>query len=176
MLTPTAAGGFRRLVSSRHFRLWLGVFVWIGVIGAVSSPVRLPTGNESETSVALLLQTIATSQTIFATSCGNGGYATSIDQLTTPPPGSSDAFFDRTALDRLARYYAVTLFASPNARAPTDCHGHPTAIVFTATAVPKVFGEIARHSFALDRQGTIWYSESPIAPTEPFDKNARRLN
>lgn len=168
---------WRRSLRSRHLGLFLAVVVWISLISAVSQPVRLPTRiGKPETSAWLILRTIALSQTMFATSCGNGGYATSIDQLTTPPPGSSDAFFDRTGLDRLARYYAVTLFASPNAGAPTDCHGHPTAIVFTATAVPKVFGEIARHSFALDRQGTIWYSESPIAPTEPFDKNARRLN
>jgi hypothetical protein len=118
---------------------------------------------------------LAASQIMFTTTCGNGGYAASIDQLTTPPPGSSDAFFGRTGLDRLAPYYTVTLIPAA-AGGPSDCNGHPTSRAFTATAVPNVFGESGRQSFVVDRAGTIWSSDSPVAPTEPFDSTGKRLN
>ena len=166
----------RRSLRSRHPGLFLAVLVWISLFSAVSQPVRLPTRiGKPETSAWLILRTIAASQTMFATSCGNGGYATSIDQLTTPPPGSSDAFFDRTSLDRLAPYYTLTLIPA-RAGGPNDCNGHPTSRAFTATAVPNVFGESGRQSFAVDRDGTIWSSDSPVPPTEPFDRTGKRLN
>lgn len=167
----------RRSVKSRHLGLFLAVLVWIGLISAGASPVRLPTRiGKPETSAAVILRTIAASQIMFATSCGNGGYARTLDQLATPPPGSSDGFFDRAAIDRLAAFYTVTLLPGRDGSGPKDCHGHPTSRAFTATAVPNVFGESGRRSFAVDRDGTIWSSDSPVPPTEPFDRTGKRFN
>jgi hypothetical protein len=169
-------GGLYSFITRQSVRLTLMVLLLIGVIAGLSGTVRSPTRTgRPETAAAVLLRTIVASQILFTTSCGNGGYARSFDQLATPPPGSSDAFFDRTGLDRLAPYYTVTLIPA-RAGGPNDCNGHPTSRAFTATAVPNVFGGTGRRSFAVDRDGTIWSSDSPVPPTEPFDRTGKRLN
>ena len=129
----------------------------------------------SGVSVALLLRVIWTGQILFATTCGNGGYARSIDALSTPPPGSSDGFLESESLDRLGRDYVLTLTASAS-WGPIDCLGRSTATSFSVSAVPKVFGETGRRSFTLAADGVIWYSESAVAPTAPFQLTGKRMN
>jgi hypothetical protein len=132
--------------------------------------------HERETSAMVLLRTLAASQILFETSCGNGGYARTIDQLAAPPPGSTDAYWDASALKKVSRSYVVTLNASVDASGPADCHGQPTSRSFHATAVPIVFGKSGSHSFTVGRDGALWYSETAVAPTEPFEQTGKRIN
>jgi hypothetical protein len=151
------------------------VAVFLAIAAYLAGPARSPTSSgEAATSAAMLLRMLAASQVMFASSCGNGGYARTFDQLATPPPGSSDGFFDHGRLDRIRRTYTVALL--PAATGPTDCNGHPTSGSFTATAVPLNFDKFARRSFTLDPSGRLWYSESRTAPTEPFEKTGKPLN
>ena len=123
---------------------------------------------------ASFLKTLAASQLMFDTSCGNGGYAATIEQLVTPPPGSSDGFLDKAAIEDSARRRTITLVPAERT-GPLDCHGRPTTRSFSATSVPKGI-ESGRRSFTLAADGTIWYSESAVPPSEPFEKTGKKFN
>lgn len=130
--------------------------------------------SHGDASAAVFLKMIWTGQRLFATACGNAGYATSIAELAVPLPGSSDGFLNPESLERVTRDYVVQITSTEYG--PIGCLGRPTAHGFIVTAVPIVFGESGRRrSFTLAPDGTIWYSESAIAPTEPFDVTGKKL-
>jgi hypothetical protein len=151
------------------------VAVFLAVLGFTTSKLRSPEGSaETEMSVAMFLRVLGAGQTMFHASCGNGGYARTFEQLAMPPPGSSDGFIARSRADRLSRRFVVTL--TPGGDGPNDCNGRPTSATFSATAVPVEFGRTGVRSFTLDSGNRIWYSQSPIAPAEPFEKTGKLLN
>lgn len=165
-----------RSVMSQSCRVWLAVPVIIGALSSISTPLRSPelTGRP-ETSATMRLRILAASQELFASSCGNGGYAVTLNQLATPPPGSTDAFLPAPATESHWHGYVFQLIPAGVA-GPRDCHGRPTSRSFSATAVPIVFGESGRRSFTVVPDGTIWYSETSVAPTEPFERSGNRIN
>ena len=65
----------------------------IGIIAAIAVPGLLRarmSGNEA--SAIGSIRTISSAEATFASSCGSGGYATVMDDLATPPTGSTTAF------------------------------------------------------------------------------------
>jgi hypothetical protein len=149
-----------RLPQHRHLRFWLMVVVMIGLIGTVSVPVRMPDLiNQREGSGRVVLQMLSISQKEFAASCGNGGYARTIEKLAAPPSGSSDGFLDGAMVTQASRHYVITLTGSGTS-GPLDCFGEPTVRSYSATAVPLVLGESGRRSFTLKPDGTISSTES----------------
>lgn len=148
------------------------MFVLLSVFGT-RVPVRAPSERREMTAM-VFLKVLAVSQRGFEASCGNGGYARTVEQLATPPPGSSDAFIDPASLENVKRNYVVTI-TSTGSTGPVDCNGRPTARSFSATAVPIIFLESGRRSFTLAEDGTVWYSESAVAPTEPFERSGKRI-
>jgi hypothetical protein len=160
----------------RTFLLVPPMIALISVFAELSGGPQRNPAHEHETSAMMLLGVLAAGQVMFETSCGNGGYARTIDQLAAPPPGSSDGFVDASALKKVSRSYVVTLTASVDASGPADCHGRPTSRSFQATAVPAVFGKSGSHSFTITRDGAIWYSETAVAPSAPFEQTGRRIN
>jgi hypothetical protein len=132
-------------------------------------------GEQRATDAAMFLRILASSQVLFQTSCGSGGYARALEQLLTPPPGSSDGFLDRSSIEKVDRSHTITLIPAERT-GPLDCHGRPTAHSFSATAVPLVFLEGGRRSYTLAPDGTIWYSESAVPPSEPFARSGKRIN
>jgi prepilin-type N-terminal cleavage/methylation domain-containing protein len=65
----------------------------IGIIAAIAVPGLLRariSGNEA--SAIGSLRTITSAQHVYSSSCGGGGYATSLDDLALPPTGGGPAF------------------------------------------------------------------------------------
>ena len=157
----------------RTFLLVPPMFVLLSVF-ATHGPHR-DSGEQSATTAAIFLRILSASQIMFQTSCGNGGYARTLEQLFTPPPGSSDGFLDRSSIEKVDRSHTITLIPAERL-GPLDCHGRPTAHSFSATAAPIIFLESGRRSFTLAPDGMIWYSESAVPPSEPFERSGKRIN
>ena len=65
----------------------------ISIIAAIAVPGLLRSKmTANETSAAIALRTTATSQVMYSTSCGNGGFAATYLILGAAPPGSNDGF------------------------------------------------------------------------------------
>jgi hypothetical protein len=127
-------------------------------------------GEASPDAAALsALVRLQSAQTMFAASCGNGGYAASIDEPTQAPPGSSDrGFLPPDALQETN--YRFTLRPKPGAPAgPTSCLGQPSQTDYYASAEPLAFGISGRASFATDSANVVWRINGPTAPVPPWE-------
>jgi type IV pilus assembly protein PilA len=145
----------------------------ISIIAAIAVPSLLRSKmTANETSALASLQAINKAEMLYATSCGNGGFAASIAVLGTPPPGTTEAFLsaDLTqAATPLKSGYVFTLTAGTGAATgPNDCNGTPTQTAYYTTAVPQTFGSTGGRSFATNQGQTVWQVNAAAAPTEPF--------
>ena len=65
----------------------------ISIIAAIAVPGLLRSRmTANETSALASLQAINKAEMLYATSCGNGGFAASVTVLGTPPPGTTEPF------------------------------------------------------------------------------------
>jgi hypothetical protein len=136
--------------------------------------VRMP-GSLPEPSVQAItaLQSIQKAQRLYATACGNGGYAPSIEDLIDPIPGTSTGLLQENFAKRGSPSYALSVVpGASGAEGPRDCRGHLTVTHFYAAAVPPAASR-SRRSYAMTQEGTIWQVEGGSAPTEPFRSPAR---
>jgi type IV pilus assembly protein PilA len=145
----------------------------ISIIAAIAVPGLLRSkATANETSALASLQAINKAEILYATACGNGGFATTFAVLGTPPPGSGEAFLgaDLTqAPTPLKSGYSFTLAPGAGSNAgPNDCNGTATQTTYYATAVPQTFGTTGARSFATNASQTVWQVNAAAAPTEPF--------
>jgi len=161
-------GSQRRLV----FAVAGSLFLPFVFAGTVQMPGSLPA---PWVQAITALSSIQKAQRLYATACGNGGYASSIGVLLDPVPGTSTAFLS----EHFARYapgdYVVTVAPGADTAAGTlDCHGNRTVSRFYASAVPAARSR-AQRSYATTQDGTIWQVKGPSAPAEPFHSPATRI-
>ena len=139
---------------------------------SASRVIRAPAMGGQTTAMGLL-RAIDSAQAIFAASCGGGGFAQSLDDLSRPPRGA-DAGFLPPALQRLGvpvHGYIVTLH--PGAGAGTVWSSRQTCKGTCADTVSSYFAEAhpvqaarGRRSFAIDARGAIFVNDAgtPIQP------------
>ena len=153
----------------------------ISIIAAIAVPGLLRsrmTGNE--TSAITSLKHITVGQVQYSTTCGNGGYATSLPVLLAPPGGAGTEGYISADLGQSATPiksgYTFTLQAGANAGAgPTDCNGTATSTSFYATGTPMTFGSTGSRAFATNASNTVWYLAAATPPTEPFGAPAATI-
>jgi type IV pilus assembly protein PilA len=169
-----------RRAAERGFTLieLLIVVAIISIIAAVAVPNLLKSKQSgNEVSAAASLGAISKAQVMYSVSCGGGAYATTLPQLGTPSPGTTESYLsaDLTASATAAKAgYNITM--GPGAGAspgPNDCNGSATQTAFYATAVPQTFGQTGSRSFAINSAGTVWMNFGAAAPTEPFGPPAQ---
>jgi prepilin-type N-terminal cleavage/methylation domain-containing protein len=135
----------------------------IGIIAAIAVPGLLSArmaGNEA--SAIGSLRAIVSGQASFSSSCGNGGYATSLEDLGTAPDGGT-AFIspDLGKADPVTKSgYEVLLEAGEGgvevAAADATCNGVVAQSAYFASAVPQTPDGTGRRYFATDTRGTIF--------------------
>ena len=152
----------------------------IALVPGMSATVQSPSAMEANaTSAILTLRAILSGQVTYAVSCGNGGYATSLKVLATPPPGSRDGFLSpqlKPEQPERSGYQFSLAAGAKSEPATTDCAGNKTVTKFYATATPLKLGATGARSFAANDAGTIWVLEGGVAPKEPFGPPAKPLS
>ena len=148
----------------------------IGIIAAIAVPGLLRarmSGNEA--SAIGSLRAINSGQAAYSSSCANGGYARSLEDLSKPPAGSTQGFIspDLGVNGGTKSGYALTLAAEAAAldigTIANTCNA-PAAIPassYWGKADPVTAGGTGTRYFATDTRGTIFYSAAVIANPIP---------
>jgi type IV pilus assembly protein PilA len=146
----------------------------IGIIAAIAVPGLLRarmSGNE--TSAIGSIRAINTAQVNFSASCAQGGYATTLDDLATPPTGTTETFIsaDMATNGVVKSGYTVTVTGG-TATGLTACNAALPTQTYWASAVPQSASTGTRH-FGGNQNGTVWQSSAAItgvqtgAPASP---------
>jgi type IV pilus assembly protein PilA len=149
------------------------VIAIIAIIAAISLPglmrARLA-ANES--SAIASLRTIGSAQATFASSCGAGGFAQSLEDLGEPPTGTNFSFIPPEVAGGEKSGYALVLVGGqgdPIAEPDVTCNGASagTRSSFLATANPIVDGRSGVRAFGIDRTNTLRWTATPEGITDP---------
>jgi type IV pilus assembly protein PilA len=145
----------------------------IAVLVAIAVPQLLRArlaANESSGIAAL--RAISSSEANYATTCGNGGYATDLADLVKPSPSSGHGFLSPDLSVNGVRKSGYILAVAKNADPGTadvvlptcNAAGSPRATSFYANAIPVSPGATGNRYFATDTPGTIYVSVGVALP------------
>ena len=135
----------------------------IGIIAAIAVPGLLRarmSGNEA--SAIGSMRAINSSQVTYAASCGGGGYATDLGDLSKAPTAGGDPFIspDLNANGVVKSGYTLQLNAGVGAiavlAAASTCNNTASQSTYHATATPATKGQTGTRSFATNNSGTIY--------------------
>ncbi len=151
----------------------------IGVVAALATPGLLRArmaGNEA--SAIGSIRAINSGQMTFASTCGMGGYASTLDDLFKPPP-SGPGFIspDLATNGSIKSGYVFALAASQSAVTVTPGAGtcntsaNPAVSSYFVTADPLAFGETGSRYFASDNRGAIFQNVANAPLVEPLAPN-----
>jgi prepilin-type N-terminal cleavage/methylation domain-containing protein len=141
------------------------VVAMIGVLATIAFPILLRARISSNEGVAVAsLRTIHSAQAAYASTCGSGGYAQSLEDLALKPPGAQVAFIQEpyTVNGVLMNGYIANVMAANGAITVLDngntCNGAADDAVtgFVAERHPISIGGTGVRSFAIDTQGVLY--------------------
>ena len=142
----------------------------IGIIAAIAVPGLMRarmSGNEA--SAIGSLRAINSAQSTFASSCGQGNYAGSLDGLAQPPTGGTGDGFISADLGVAAPVksgYSITFAAGTATPAgPVSCSPATLILDYVVSADPLQLGSTGQRSFVSSQAGTIWQDTSGTAMT-----------
>ena len=150
------------------------VVAMIAVLATIAFPILLRARISSNEGVAVAsLRTIHSAQAAFASSCGSGGYAQTLEDLAKPAVGSSVAFVQApyTVNGVLQNGYHASVMAADGANVvlpkAMTCNGSDSDAMtgFIAERHPQSIAETGVRSFAIDTQGTMYMRQDG----EPID-------
>jgi type IV pilus assembly protein PilA len=141
----------------------LMVVAIIGIIAAIAIPSLLRSRlSANEASAIASVRSISSAQSAYAASCGWGYYATTLEDLATPPPGGGPFVGPDLATSNVVKSAYIVNMASDGAApasVPTACNGAALGTGYHVTAVP-VAGHGERE-FGTNVTGTIYFTVLP---------------
>ena len=149
----------------------------IGIIAAIAVPGLLRarmSGNEA--SAIGSVRAINSGESTYSSSCGGGGYAQKLADLSKAPAGSAAAFVspDLATDPSTKSGYTVSLAletgAANVAAAAATCNAAANASVasYWTGAVPVTVGSTGGRSFASDTRGTLFQDNTGAAIANPI--------
>ena len=141
------------------------VVAMIAVLATIAFPLMLRARVTSNEGVAVAsLRTIHSAQAAFASTCGAGGYAQSLEDLALKPVGSTVAFITDPYNTNgvLVNGYIASVMAASGATtllpAANTCNNSADDAVtsFVGERHPRAIGETGVRSFAIDTQGAMY--------------------
>jgi prepilin-type N-terminal cleavage/methylation domain-containing protein len=159
----------------------------IGIIAAIAIPGLLRarmSGNEA--SAIGSLRAVNSAESVYASSCGGGGFAIKLADLALTPPNSTAAFIspDMATDPVIKSGYTVSLAIDATAgvnaavtAAVSTCNVSSVAAVssYWSSAVPVSLGSTGQRSFASDTRGTIFSDSTGGAIANPLVASATVL-
>jgi type IV pilus assembly protein PilA len=145
----------------------------IGILVAIGVPQLLRARlAANEASGIAGLRAISSSEANYATTCGNGGYATDLADLVKPSPASGHGFLSpdlaANGVHKSGYILAVAKNADPataDVVLPTcNAAASPRATSFYANAIPVSPGATGNRYFATDTPGTIYFTLGAAVP------------
>jgi prepilin-type N-terminal cleavage/methylation domain-containing protein len=147
------------------------VVAMISVLATIAFPILLRARITSNEGVAVAsLRTIHSAQAAYASTCGAGGYAQTLEDLALKPTGSTVGFVTDpyNANGVVVNGYVASVMAASGANtllpAADTCNGSAddavTAFVGERHAVSV--GETGVRSFAIDTQGTMYMRQDGV--------------
>lgn len=148
----------------------------IGIIASIAIPGLLKarqSGNEA--SAIGTLRSVNSAQAIFASSCGSGGYSSTLAALVLAPP-AGQPFVGADLAGGLKSGYALTITVSavPGGNtvitpAAQTCNAAADAVAgYWSGNVPITLGTTGQRSFASDANGTIYQDRTGAAIANPI--------
>ncbi len=148
----------------------------IGIIAAIAVPGLLRarmSGNES--SAIGSLRSINSAQSTFASSCGQGNYATELADLVLGANGTGAGFIspDLASNGVLKSGYNVSVGdgGAPEATGVTACNNaaNPLTAGYAGWADPSNEGTTGTRYFGTNTTGTIWQATSSLSGIQSTD-------
>jgi len=146
------------------------VIMIIGIISAIAIPGLLRAriaGNEA--SAIGSMRAVHNSQVTYAQTCGGGGYATSLDDLATPPSSGGSSFItpDLSANGTVKAGYTILVVpgtgASQVLAGAATCNGTASQSSYHATATPATMGQTGTRAFATNNSGSVYQNYTGVA-------------
>jgi prepilin-type N-terminal cleavage/methylation domain-containing protein len=134
----------------------------LGILAALATGHLLRAkAAANEASAISSLRAVVSGQSAYASTCGQGQYATLLSALVAAHFVSPDADLSPKS------GYAFALGPGTGQDGPADCSGGATRTTYYMAGTPLSVSTGGR-AFATNSAGTIWQSRSGIAPVEPF--------
>ncbi|HEY6509563.1 MAG TPA: type II secretion system protein [Vicinamibacterales bacterium] len=141
------------------------VVAMISVLATIAFPILLRARISSNEGVAIAsLRTIHSAQAAYASTCGAGGYAQTLDDLSKNPPASPVGFIQDPFVTNgvVQSGYVASVMAANGATtmlaAGNTCNGSAADSVtgFVAERHPAAIAETGVRSFAISTEGTMF--------------------
>jgi len=140
------------------------VVAMIAVLASIAFPLLLRARvSANEGAAVASLRTIHSAQAAFASTCGGGGYAQTLDDLARPAMGSTVGFVQEPYVKNgvIQSGYVANVMASSGSMKILDaldtCNGAgDTMAGFVAERHPVSVGVTGVRSFAVETQGTLY--------------------
>ena len=164
---PHSFAGATRATSQQGFTLieLLIVVAMIAVLAAIAFPILLRARITSNEGVAVAaLRTIHSAQAAYASTCGSGGYAQTLEDLAKKPAGIAVAFIQEPYITNgvTVNGYNASVMAANGASTVLDagdtCNSSndDSVSAFVAERHPQLVGSTGVRSFAIDTQGAMY--------------------
>jgi type IV pilus assembly protein PilA len=141
----------------------------IGIVAAIAVPSLLRARiAANETSALGSMRAVNSAQTAYAGAASAGGYATDLNVLVQPCPGSSLGFISPDLAGDPAQKsgYSLRLAAGSLGAGALDCNGTASNLGYYLSAVPVTIGLTGHRGFAATSPAVIYFTHSGAAPTE----------
>jgi type IV pilus assembly protein PilA len=143
------------------------VVALIGILAALCAPFLMAAkASANEASALGSLKALNSAQAAFSTTCGGGGYSSTIPNLISMQYLDQDL-----ALAPKSGFVVALAVGWGGMMGIPDCGGTQTLTVYYSSATP-VTAPMARRAFASNQSGTIWEDRTGVPPPEPFTPSA----